>query len=425
MSARRILNGGLFVTGLLSSIISGCGKQDPSFLEDQEGPYSDRKRGVNLPGDTGENSTVGSVKDINSINQGPGVNGGGGGGGGGNSGGGKGSENPPSGTLVNMSLTAPNAQSKVDILWVVDTSGSMKEEQAYLGNNFSSFMSQLSMTGMNFQTAVTTTDICQDSVPDDLSQRVCPADFGGSSSTHLRGSFVTKNGGPQVLTMNDPMLLSRFSSYTNLGTNGSGFEHGLKGAEMGIAKSLSGANSPLIRTDAFLAVIVVSDEEDDGIGLGMANENGTNYVAQGLTSFRYTDDDFVNYLSSVKGAGKFSVSAITGTRNANGSLCSADHSQPDEEGTQYIKAAQKTGGIVQSICETNWSSSLAQIGNDVASQMSQVVLKSIPDPATIKVKVNGAVTVKWSYVSGSNAVKFNTGYVPAAGSSIEISYLVK
>ncbi len=44
-----------------------------------------------------------------------------------------------------------------------------------------------------------------------------------------------------------------------------------------------------MRSDAFLAVIVVSDEEDDGIGLGkMDVYTGHNYVAEGLTSVNYT-----------------------------------------------------------------------------------------------------------------------------------------
>ena len=231
------------------------------------------------------------------------------------------------------------------------------------------------------------------------------------------------DAGRRVLKRGDADLFARFPAYANVGINGSGFEHGLKAAEMAIAKSLNGTNEALVRSNAFLAVIVVSDEEDDGIGLGI-NEPGktTNYVSQGLTTFRYTDDDFIGYLRQAKGEGKFSVSTITGTRNPDGSMCTSSHSRPWEEGTQYIKAAQKTGGIVQSICEPDWNDALAQIGLDLNAQQSQITLEPNPDIATIKVWVDQVLTTEWTYNQGNNAVKFNTNAVPAPGARIKIEY---
>ncbi len=314
---------------------------------------------------------------------------------------------------------------KVDILWVVDTSGSMAEEQQYLAANFNAMIGQLASAGHNFQTAVTTTDVCDDSMPAALKDRSCPADYGGTAATHLRGTFVG-DAGKKVLKQGQADLVSRFNTYTKQGVDGSGFEHGLKAAQLATTKSLSGLNEGLVRPDAFLAVVVVSDEEDDGIGMSLTDAyNGHNFYAEGLTEFRYTEDDMISYLQAVKGAGRFSVSAITPTRQANGSLCSAPHSQPLEEGTQYIKAAQKSGGIVQSICDTNWSASLANIGLDLSAQITQLTLQSAADPATIKVWVNGAASTQWTYNSGNNAVKFNAGHVPAEGANIKVTYFVR
>ena len=170
-------------------------------------------------------------------------------------------------------------------------------------------------------------------------------------------------------------------------------------------------------------MIVVSDEEDDGIGLGITDSyTGINYVTQGLTSARYTDSDLIRYLGTNKGAGMFSVSAITGTRLANNSMCSSPHSQPQEAGTQYIAAANKTGGIVQSICDTNWSASLANIGRDINAQSSQIVLSKVPYSGTIRVYVNNVENFQWTYNSGNNSIKFNSGQVPASGSAIDVAY---
>lgn len=330
----------------------------------------------------------------------------------------------PKTTYVPRTVSAiQKGPGKVDILWIIDSSGSMSEEQTYLGNNFSSFINQLVTAGHDFQTAVTSTDVCQDTIPADLALRVCPVNYGGSAATRLRGSFVGETG-RKVLKNTDTDIVSRFTDYTKVGISGSGFEHGLKAAQMSIEKVTNGENDPLIRADAFLAVIVVSDEEDDGIGLSLLDPgNNRNFHAEGLTTFKYTEDNMIDYLKVVKGEGKFSVSAIAPTRGADGEICTSAHSRPNEEGTQYIKAAQKTGGIIQSICDTNWSASLAQIGYDLNAQLTQIVLTSRPEAGSIKVMVNDVSVTTWTYNEGNNAVKFDPGNVPAAGSRIQIDYL--
>ena len=333
-----------------------------------------------------------------------------------------GSESTNGLTLVTDQAVQP-ASSPVDILWIVDSSGSMAEEQAYLGQNFATFINSLAASVTDFQTGITTTDICADGDPSlvPMGIRYCPA-LDGTPATHFRGSLVG-TAGQRVLSPSSPNLVSKFLSYANVGTTGSSFEHGLTAAQMAVAKSLAGQNEGLVRPNAFLSVIVISDEEDDGIGLGSVDQySGINYVAAGLTSYRYTDDNFISYLQSAKGAGKFSVSAITGTRNHDGTMCTSPHSQPREEGTQYIKAAQKTGGVFQSICDTNWSATLGNIGQDMASQSSQIVLSARPYATSIKVFVNGVETSHWTYNSGNNAVKMNPDSLPPAGAHITVTY---
>jgi hypothetical protein len=403
-------------------LLAACGEQAPSFTEQSaEAPSTERV------GPDGK--IIGSGSDSTAAGAGGGASGS-------STGGATSSEAFPSWkpgdpistenienlSLVNDSAIQPSG-SKVDILWVVDSSGSMREEQSYLGNNFSSFISQISQSNSDFQIGVTTTDVCDSGSPSLIPAniRYCPT-IDGTSATHLKGSLVG-TAGSKVLSRSTSNLAARFLSYANVGTNGSSYEHGLTAVKMAVQKSLAGQNEGLVRSDAFLAVIVVSDEEDDGVGLGLTDSyTNRNFVSSSLTSYRYTSDDMVRDGLAAKGAGRFSVSTITGTRLANGSMCRSPHSQPLEEGTQYISAAQKTGGIVQSICDTNWSTSLASIGQDIAAQSSQIVLSKHPYPDTIKVSVNGQVTLNWSYNGGNNAVKFNSGSIPAAGSTIQIQY---
>jgi len=338
--------------------------------------------------------------------------------------GGVGTEGPVNLSWKVVEFTQKGA-GKVDLLWVVDTSGSMSEEQAYLATNFSRMIYALNAAGHDFQTAITTTDVCQEIVPLALDQRVCPANYGGTAATRLQGSFLG-TAGRTVLKKSDSDLIEKFNSYTKAGVNGSGFEHGLYAAKLALDKVRSGQNAALVRPDSFLAVIVVSDEEDDGIGLSMVDAyNGHNFVAEGLTTFKFTDDDMISYLQEAKGQGKFSISAIAPTRLSDGSMCSAPHTTPLEEGTQYIKAAQKSGGMIQSLCDTDWSQSLATLGVDLNAQITQINLPSVPEPTTIKVMANGQMTRDWTYNAANNAIKFNLGHVPPAGAQIYVGYYEK
>ena len=329
-----------------------------------------------------------------------------------------GDEGPPEFSLYTQN-SVQKGNSKVDILWIIDNSGSMKEEQDYLGANFISFINGLSLTGIDFQTAITNTDVCDEILPAALEDRSCPFYYGGSSATHLRGSFI----GP-VLSAATPNLTTEFKNQTALGTNGSSFEHGLKATQLAISKVLSGDNENLLRDESFLSVIVVSDEEDDGIGLGMTDAyNLFNFVEEGLTSFSYTPDNLINYLETNKGAGNFSVSAITGTRLADGTMCSAPHSQPLEEGTAYIDIASKTGGSLQSICDTDWGISLFQLGQDLNAQATQILLDRQPIVSSIKVSVDGVDNTNWTYFPTINTIKFDANSLPAVGSDIQVEYM--
>jgi len=414
----------VWLVGLTGLVMTSCGQQNPAFTEQSQVPSS----GDQITSD----SVYGDAAAPQEPNNNPGSASGN------QSGDRFGSWRPgdPTTNLPNNPGTEPYAglelvndsstfrtNSKVDILWIVDSSGSMREEQAYLGQNFSSFISRLTQTNTDFRIGVTATDVCDNQNPSTVpvSQRYCPT-LDGQANSHLRGSLVGP-AGSKVITPMTTDLQSRFLNYANVGINGSSFEHGLTAAKMAIQKSLGGQNEGLIRSDAFLSVIVVSDEEDDGIGLGMIDTyTGQNFVQAGLTAYKYNSDDFIQDARSLKGAGNFSVSTITGTRNADGRMCTSTHSQPLEEGTQYISVAKKTGGMIQSICDTNWSASLATIGQDIQAQSSQIVLTKTPYASSIKVFLNDTPAGNWSYNSGNNAIRFDIGHVPAAGSQIKVQY---
>lgn len=132
-----------------------------------------------------------------------------------------------------------------DILFVIDDSGSMAEEQATLQAGLGAFIQTLrnSPVANDFQIGVTTTSV---------------ADFAGTV-TPPDGDLV----GPGIMRSSDATLVTDFQAAVIVGTTGSGREQPFEVVRRAIARSEpGGTNAGFIRPGARLAVILLSDEDD-------------------------------------------------------------------------------------------------------------------------------------------------------------------
>ncbi|MEE2828645.1 MAG: hypothetical protein VX498_05630 [Myxococcota bacterium] len=166
----------------------------------------------------------------------------------------------------------------VDILLVVDNSCSMIDEQIKLASNFDNFIEQFLTVDVNYQIGVVTTDM---------------------SDPEHQGRLV---GETKLITseMDVDSARETFSENVKVCATGSGFERGLAAAEAALSESFlaeGGPNAGLLRDDAALSIVFVSDE-DDGSALP---------VGEYLTFFKglkgdqgYRDDTLIN-LSAVVG----------------------------------------------------------------------------------------------------------------------------
>ena len=151
---------------------------------------------------------------------------------------------------------------KVDILWVVDSSGSMAPKQARLAANFQGFINQLVTANppIDFHIAVTSTDT------DDANVRgkLRPWSLGASTENFIActpmGMSVTCNTGPNLTT-----VVAAFGQMSAVGINGSASERGLYAAYLALTEPTN-ITTPVfdrfIREDAALYVVIVSDEDD-------------------------------------------------------------------------------------------------------------------------------------------------------------------
>jgi hypothetical protein len=137
-----------------SLFLAACGPQDPSFTEKTSEIQNSDEVKIAIPTTNEEPKTdptdPGIEPGVDPITPIVTVDGGTTGGGttGGSTTGGSTGGTTGGIDVNNYQLTSDSfiqkSDSKVDILWIVDNSGSMREEQAYLGQNFTSFINKIS-----------------------------------------------------------------------------------------------------------------------------------------------------------------------------------------------------------------------------------------------------------------------------------------
>ena len=133
----------------------------------------------------------------------------------------------------------------VDILWVVDNSGTMRDEREELGIKFDQFMSKLIESGADYNIGVVSTEA------DD------PAHSG-----RLQGD-------PKYISITTSNPEAAFAQNVDLPETENRKEKGLDAMRLALSDELltgTGYNSGFLRDEAALFVIVVSDEDDSSIG---------------------------------------------------------------------------------------------------------------------------------------------------------------
>jgi hypothetical protein len=167
-----------------------------------------------------------------------------------------------------------NLSRDIDILFVIDNSVSMGEEQASLRANFPAFIDVLENIegGLpSVHIAVVSSDVgigsnsqgsCSGSGDDgdfrlgwDGSQKDTCTDISGNARYIAAGAGTTPNVAD---------LEAAFSCIAGLGDRGCGFEGHLESMKRGLSKAKEGTapNDGFLREDAYLAVIFIADEDD-------------------------------------------------------------------------------------------------------------------------------------------------------------------
>lgn len=325
-------------------------------------------------------------------------------------------------------------QRKVDILWVIDNSGSMDISQQQLASNFQSFINRFSQLGYDFQMGVTTTDAYQD-YHYGTNTRSRLKDRGRDTKGTLNNcnDDTDRYTGIRIMDKNTPNLTQVFMNNIMQGVCGSGDERGLSSME----KALSNPNNNgFYRPGAFLSVIIVSDEWDTSY---YDWQNGTNsYKAWESYSVSnrpalFPISRFVDFMNTktntvAGGVRNWSVSTIAVLDSAcKTQLDNADSSGFKRTlGTRYADLADASQGTKGSLC-ANFGDTLSTISDQVVNLASVFKLNREPIESTIVVRVDGVVIANsasngWTYDASTVAIHFHGSAIPAAGSDVRIAF---
>lgn len=308
---------------------------------------------------------------------------------------------------------------KIDVLWVIDNSGSMLSSQQNLTQNFPSFINKFLAKGLDFQMAVTTSQAYlalpiftnyynltpRPSYYEDLSQGQIAKFRDGAPGVHS-GHFI--------LTPQTPNLLDVFMTNAMQGTNGRGDERSLQSMQTALESPL---NAGFVRPGSFLAVIILTDEDDfSNAGTPMYERYDRPLVPI---------DSYVQFLDGLTGSTAAARRYTVNTISVNTQEClDAINNGAQKIGVRVGQMADATGGIKGNICG-NFANELDLISKSIVELSSQFPLgDKKPIPETIKVFVNGAEVPNegWYYNESSNSIFFQGDYVPAQGSAINVKF---
>lgn len=308
---------------------------------------------------------------------------------------------------------------RADVLFVIDNSGSLSEEQAHLAAGLPALLRGFASGGraVDFQLGVTTTGL--DPAGD------CPGGALGGEDGRL---FPVDGSRKRILRGTTPDLEAAWAYLTNVGICASQ-EFGLEAARRALSSPVidhaddprhpepADGNLGLLREDALLSVVFVSDEDDQSAG---------------------TAPGYAEFLLGVKGdwgPDRFVASAIVGDRTIG---CANA-----EAGDRYLEVVDRTAGVAASFCAADWGPALEEIGarsaadaglqrrfclvNPPADLDGDGVIEAdlevaverdgVPLPA-----IDPSGVARWRYDGVGDCVEFAAAWTPEPGAEVVILY---
>ena len=261
------------------------------------------------------------------------------------------------------SFVQPQSVDGVDILWVIDTSGSMGQYRDELLAGIEAMMGALPSSG--WRLAMTSNDPSKASVESQFP--LVP----GDDAEDARDMFDAMGNGHR--------------------------EEGLDATYEYLVNNTYAQT--WLRPDAALLVVQVSDEEDQ-------------------SDDHFSDvDDFKSWYGSQRGGSVFFSSIVT--HDSSVSVCDWTTS-PVNVGDRYMDVTNFFSGVIVDICSDDWSPGVTDASNriDPYEELELTYVTSHED--TMRVFWNGVLNWDWYYDPSDNTVYFTI--TPDANVLVEVAY---
>jgi hypothetical protein len=257
--------------------------------------------------------------------------------------------------------TAAEQCRKMDLIFVIDDSGSMEEEQTNLSTNFPMFANVLNTytisTGeeLDYRAAITTTGIT-------ATFTIQPPQIPGfpplppitQSQVGEDGKFRQTCGMTRRwLERTDPNMATTFACAADVGTNGPGLEMPLRASELA---AMTATNPGFLRDDALLGIVILTDEDD-------CSRRSNNFITAGDGCATNNDpgltmpSEVLQALDQIKGdRGRWAAAVIAGQTSCSSGFGMA------AEGIRLKQFAQQAGPnvVFGDICAGNLAPALQQ-----------------------------------------------------------------
>tara|TARA_R110002074_G_scaffold297771_1_gene469285 strand:+ start:1915 stop:2961 length:1047 start_codon:yes stop_codon:yes gene_type:complete len=264
------------------------------------------------------------------------------------------------------SFTQPNTVDGIDILWVIDTSGSMHRFDAQLLLGIETML--LALPSTSWRLAMIANDPNQAS---------------------LESQFPLVPGDD---------IFDAESMYSSMGRGGR--EEGFDSVYEYIINNSYAAT--WMRPDAGLLVVFVSDEQE---------QSDDHFIDV---------PDFISWYGGIRGGSVFAASIIN--LDATESVCLTTPN-PIDVGTRYMDATSAFGGNIIDICADDWTAGVADAAASIEPH-EQWLLTHQAVADSVRVFMNGSVVdpgmTTWSYSEPDNIVYFHT--IPSGSTLVEIGY---
>jgi hypothetical protein len=157
-------------------------------------------------------------------------------------------------------------------------------------------------------------------------------------------------------------------------------------------------SSTWMRPDAGLLVVFVSDEEE---------QSDIEYPMPA---------NFLSWYGSLR-MGSVFMASVVNVAEAD-SVCDHYYS-PIDIGDRYMEATNALGGVVVDICSEDWSPGVTDATHSI-EPYENIALTHKAEPDSIRVFINGSLNYDWYYAESENTIYFTV--IPSAGQLVEVGY---